>query len=64
MGISSQEEKRRSIIRGQVCIQWNKFHFVANLIAFKMITNLTSDYTSIFFLGMKIPLSRFSDTVC
>ena len=35
------------------------FHFVANLIAFKMNTNLTSDYTSILFLGMKIPLSSF-----
>ena len=46
-------------------IEWNKFHFVANLIAFKINTYLTSDYTSIFFLGMKIPLSSFfSDTVC
>ena len=28
-------------------IEWNKFHFVENLIAFKMNTNLTSDYTSV-----------------
>ena len=29
-------------------IEWNKAHFVANLIAFKMISNLKSDYTSVF----------------
>ena len=30
-------------------IEWNKLHFVANLIAFKMVINFTSDYTSILF---------------
>ena len=34
-------------------IEWNKFHFVANLIAFKMNTNLNSDQTSILSWGWK-----------
>ena len=51
-------------------IEWNKFHFVPNVIAFKMNANLTSDYTNRtilqFFPGMKIPLSCFflTQSVC
>ena len=42
----------------------DKFHFVANWIAFKMNTNFTSDYTSFSSLGWKSHCPFFSDTVC
>ena len=45
-------------------IEWNKFNFVANLIAFKMNTNLTLDQTSIISWGWKSHCMFFSDTVC
>ena len=46
-------------------IELNKFHFVDNLIAFKMITKLTSDYYFNSFLGDENPIVQFfSDTVC
>ena len=45
-------------------IEWNKFHFVAHLIAYKMNINLTSGYTSSFFLGDENPIvCFFSDPV-
>ena len=45
-------------------IEWNKLHFVANLIAFKMNTNLTSDHSSLLSWGWKSHCPVFSDTVC
>ena len=45
--------------------EWNKAHFVANLIAFKLNTNLNSDYISGVFLGIKNPKCMvFIDTPC
>ena len=45
-------------------IELNKFHLVANVIAFKLNINLTSDYTSIFFCEWKSQCPVFSDTDC
>ena len=44
-------------------IEWNKFHF-ANLLAFKMNTNLTSEYTSIFSCWWKSHCMFFFLTRC
>ena len=46
-------------------IEWNKCHFVANVIAFKMNIHLTSDYTSLF-LGDENPIVCFflTQSVC